>query len=54
MLYNTTYTTNRVVLITTVDAQTDTEAYIVGLDTIYKELGLDLTPIRHQYEIEEA
>ena len=54
MLYNTTYTTNRVTLTTTVEAQTDTEAYIIGLDTIYKELGLDLSSTKHGYEIEEA
>ena len=56
MLYNATYTTNRVVLITTIEAEDTTEAHDLGVEAIAEDLGINLITekIRYQIEVEEV
>ena len=53
MRYNTTFITDRVLLLTTVEADDTSEAHTQGLETISYELGLDLRPIPYRVEYEE-
>lgn len=52
MLFNASYITDRVVLITTVDAEDESDAHNLGVETIAEELGINLISDRVRYQIE--
>tara|TARA_B110000503_G_scaffold105975_1_gene158206 strand:+ start:251 stop:427 length:177 start_codon:yes stop_codon:yes gene_type:complete len=54
MRYNTTFTTDSVSLITTVDAEDEGDALSAGLARVLDDLGLNLIPIRCQVDIEQV
>ena len=54
MRYNTTFTTDSVSLITTVDAEDEGDALSAGLARVLYDLGLNLIPIRCQVDIEQV
>ena len=54
MLYNVAFTTGRVTLTTTEEAEDTIDAHNKGLATILNELGLNLIPIRYYIQVEEV
>jgi len=54
-IYNASYVTDAVALITTIEAEDESEAHDLGFERIADELGLNLitNKIRYQIEIEE-
>lgn len=52
--FNVSFITDRVIVSTTVEADSDTEAHDKALEEVRSYLGLDLVPVRYQVEIEQA
>jgi len=53
-MFNVTFVTDRVSLITTVEAEDRGDAHTKALAEISEYLGLDLVPVRYQLEVEEV
>ena len=56
MLYNTSFVMDRVTLMATVEAEDESSAHDLGVETIAEELGINLISerVRYQIEVEEV